>query len=93
MQKTIYTCDNCEKAFGEKRHLSLSFGRFSGVALPPGDLPRGEEKSANEVVDEKIREDYMPRWKVVRTDIQGRLYHFCNAVCLQRFFSSLMRRA
>lgn len=36
MQKTIYTCDSCDKEIGPKKHISLSFGQFSGVAVPPG---------------------------------------------------------
>jgi hypothetical protein len=41
MQKTIYTCDNCEQAIGTKKHISVSFGNHSGVANPPGELSSG----------------------------------------------------
>lgn len=35
MQVTIYKCDKCKKEIGNKKHLSLSFGQYSGVAVPP----------------------------------------------------------
>jgi hypothetical protein len=35
MRTTVYKCDHCKRAIGEKPHISLSFGQFSGIALPP----------------------------------------------------------
>lgn len=35
MRSTIYKCDECKKEIGDKIHLSLSFGAYSGVAVPP----------------------------------------------------------
>ena len=35
-QKTIYTCDACQKEIGEKKHISLQVNSgLSGVAMPP----------------------------------------------------------
>lgn len=35
MQKTVYICDQCGVVIGGKKHLSLQFSNFSGVAVPP----------------------------------------------------------
>lgn len=35
MRTTIYKCDECKKEIGNKTHLSLSFGPYSGVSIPP----------------------------------------------------------
>lgn len=36
MQETVYKCDNCQKIIGNKKHISTSFGPYSGIAHPPG---------------------------------------------------------
>ena len=28
--KEIYSCDNCQKEFGKRKHLSINFGNHSG---------------------------------------------------------------
>jgi hypothetical protein len=35
MRKQIYTCDNCKKEMGDKKHFSFSFNRYSGISVPP----------------------------------------------------------
>lgn len=36
MRATAYSCDQCQKIFGNKVHLSMNFAQYSGVAIPPG---------------------------------------------------------
>jgi hypothetical protein len=40
MRKQIYICDNCTKEIGDKKHISCTFGQYSGIALPPITLER-----------------------------------------------------
>ena len=35
MQKTIYLCDTCSVMIGEKKHISMRFDQFTGIAMPP----------------------------------------------------------
>lgn len=32
MQKLIYTCDQCGVQLGDKKHITLQFGEYSGIA-------------------------------------------------------------
>ena len=78
MRQTVYKCDECKKEIGEKRHISLQYGQYSGIAIPSHPIPY---TSPNVV-----------RWSV-EGGIKGTFAHFCNAQCLQRFFSVLMKKA
>jgi hypothetical protein len=77
-QKTIYTCDSCQKEIGEKPHISLSFSNYSGIALPP-NTPNNTG-------------GILGQWKVVNS-IQGRFYHFCSGTCIGSFFTGLMKKS
>lgn len=72
MQKTVYTCDACEKVIGDKKHITLAFGAsaFSGIAVPPSKT--------------------IGQWSVHKK-LTGTFKHFCNGVCIGRFFSNLMK--
>lgn len=94
MQKTIYECDECKKYIGEKKHLSLIFAgsEHCGVAMPP-NLPAHVDPANGAIhKDEKgkITHNY---WIVNTKGIKGRFFHFCNAQCLQRYFSKRMKEA
>lgn len=52
MRKQIYFCDGCEKEIGIKKHISLSFGQYSGIAIPP-------KKGKNWEVVESLNGDFM----------------------------------
>lgn len=76
MQKTAYTCDECSKEFGEKKHLTFSFGSHSGVANPPTKTGKSDGR------------DY---WQTEPT-INGKFMHFCNGQCIGRYFTKLMAK-
>lgn len=79
MQKTVYKCDQCLKEIGAKKHISLHFDRFSGIAVPP---------STDEMV--KFEKGFSNVWKV-ESSLQGEFVHFCNSICIQRYFSNLLK--
>lgn len=74
MQKTIYTCDQCEKEIGNKRHITLVMAAnmvASGIAVPPS---KGQST-----------------WGV-HHKLNGKFLHFCNGVCIGRYFSALLKK-
>lgn len=38
MRETIYKCDQCKKVIGNKKHISLQCGQYSGIANPPDPI-------------------------------------------------------
>ena len=77
MRQTVYKCDQCEKEIGNKKHVSLACGQYSGVAVPP-----------KEVIG--IASVNMGSWQV-KSSLQGKFMHFCNGQCIARFFSDLIK--
>lgn len=73
MQKVVYRCDWCVQEMGQKKHLSLQFSNYSGVAIPPN---QGKSNG----------------WRIAES-LQCKFMHFCNAKCLQKHFSNLMKIA
>lgn len=89
MRQTVYKCDQCTKEIGEKKHISIQFAEYSGIAVPPS----GYRPVKNfEKKDESFLVQGYGSW-TIQNSLRGRFMHFCNAVCLQRFFSSLMAKA
>lgn len=78
MQQVVYKCDQCKKEVGENKHISLRFSNESGIATPPDVLPQPDGAMRNR------------SWRV-EAGLQGKFTHFCNAQCLQRYFSALMK--
>jgi len=35
MRLQVYKCDQCKKEMGNKKHISLVCGQYSGIAMPP----------------------------------------------------------
>lgn len=54
MRTITYKCDECKKEIGNKTHISLSFGDYSGIAIPP--CPEGV---ANWCVVGNLRNQFM----------------------------------
>lgn len=79
MQQTVYKCDECKAEIGKKKHFSLSFSNYSGVAVPPG-TPVNSVGGSH------------PNWRVIPS-IQGQFKHFCNPKCLTSFFTKLYKSA
>lgn len=91
MQKTIYACDQCETEIGENKHLSLvmAASESCGVALPP-NIPKGVRDS-DILPSEMGGQPTRTYWQVATKGVRGRFLHFCNAQCLMRYFSKLLR--
>ena len=71
MRKTTYVCDHCHKEIGEKVHISMSFGRFSGIAIPPSVLEFGRWKIMHSVEDTFMHfcdEKHLAAWWKVAMD-------------------------
>lgn len=79
MQSTTYKCDQCSKVIGTKHHISLSFGQYSGIAVPP--------TPTTDILVEAL--GYQAHWRV-KGSLNGQFVHFCNPVCLQGYFVKLM---
>lgn len=85
MRKTTYHCDHCLKEIGKKKHISLSFGDYSGIAVPPPDPIK------------PLSPDFVPLkifglsqgW-TVQESIQGKFMHFCNGQCIGNYFRNLL---
>lgn len=75
MQKTVYSCNQCNKTFGDVKHISLTFGPHSGIAFPP---------------DPKSKAGGNSYWHV-RRNLQSQFLHFCNGTCIGRYFAALMK--
>jgi len=82
MQKIVYSCDECGKAFGDHTHISLQFGGFSGIAVPV----------KSELAYVPMTEKEKVHWEV-REKVNGKFMHFCNGVCLGRFFAKKIKKA
>lgn len=78
MQQTVYKCDECKKEIGESKHVSLSFGPHSGIAVPP--------KRVREVANTVER-----TWRIPH-DMKGMFLHFCSTEDLKKYFDNLMGR-
>lgn len=81
MRQTVYKCDHCKVEIGDKKHISLQFANYSGIAIPP---------STDEMV--KFTKGFGNTWKVVES-LQGKFVHFCNHVCLGRYFGEIYKNA
>lgn len=81
MRKTVYKCDQCNTEFGDKKHISLSFSSYSGIAIPP---------STDEMV--KFTKGFGNVW-TVKESLNGKFMHFCNGQCISRFFGALMKKS
>ena len=74
MQRTMYTCDNCEQEIGRKKHVTMQLAQHSGIAVPPiGNEP-----------------GILGVW-TIEPRLQGKFLHFCNGICVGRFFSKLLK--
>lgn len=76
MRKVVYECDHCEKEFGNKKHLSIKLGSYSGWVGRNG--PRGIGLGI-------LMGDDLGVWAHI-APIEAGIYHFCNGKCLAQFF-------
>lgn len=77
MQEIVYKCDKCKKDLGQNQNISLNFGRYSGIAIPP---------SISDLVG------FSAGWRVF-PNITNQFLHFCSVKCLTAFFTKLWKEA
>lgn len=80
MQEVVYKCDFCKEIIGKKKHISVSFGAYSGIALPPEVEP---------ILSVPLNK--RDRW-AVSENLQGKFMHFCNGKCIGGFFRELLKK-
>ena len=81
MQETVYKCDQCTNILGPKKHISLSFGPYSGIAVPPTI----EDMALEGIGGRKLK------WGI-RENLQSKFLHFCNGKCIGAYFKELLNR-